>query len=65
MVYTIGDKIKKGVVFSFSVSEALTGTSENPPEPYKTYVEKVIEAVEKINNLEFHGLGQWQYRSHV
>lgn len=53
LVYTIGDKIKKGVVFSFTVSEALTGTSENPPEPYKTYVERVIEAVEEINSLSF------------
>ena len=53
LIYTVNDKVKKGTVFNFMVSDALTGTSENPPEPYKTYVEKVVEAVGKINSLSF------------
>ena len=53
LIYTVNDKVKKGTVFNFMVSEALTGTSETPPEPYKTYVEKVVESVGKINNLSF------------
>lgn len=48
LVYTVGDKTKKGTVFRFVVNEALTGDTENPPEPYKTYVDTVIEKAEEM-----------------
>lgn len=43
--YTVGDVIKKGKVFHFTVGDSLLANGE-APEPYSNYVDQVLQAAD-------------------